>query len=184
MLSRLVHALSTLRLLALLVPLALVGCEDKNAPYLEITGGGFIFNYRIGEATLGVFARPQKGLPDGAVAEARFENPAGGEPLVVSHPVKSTDKRVSLTSPPLQGVRKDVPYEVELRLVAADGTLIESHAKTFTSQIDQASLPGRALTVGPGYHRNPASLKDLPPHDGAPIADPAAVPAKVDDPQR
>ena len=40
--------------------MALVGCSDSgsNSPYVEVRGGGFIFNYRIAEATAGVVVAP------------------------------------------------------------------------------------------------------------------------------
>jgi len=144
---------------ALVLALALAGCDDDgasgDAPYLEITGGGFIFNFRLAEAYYGFVARPLRSLPVGSLLEARFEDPAGGAAYVERRPVGEKVLRYSFRSPPLQGIKADRPYEAELLLIAADGNVLQSLRKTFTSQLDQDVNPDQPLTVGPGYQKNP-----------------------------
>lgn len=148
--------------LALLAVLA-GACDDGAGDYLKVTGGGFIFNYRIAEATCQVVAEPLRALPEGAVLEARFENPAGGEDLVAVQRPAASQRRFSLVSPPLHGVVAGQPYRVSLRLVDAAGETVETHARSFTSSVDQSVLPAAPLTVGPGYARNPAASGETPP---------------------
>jgi hypothetical protein len=144
---------------ALLLAALLAGCGDDSdsgeAPYLEITGGGFVFNYRIAEAYYGFVARPLRSLPAGSRLEASFEDPAGGDAFVERQLAGDKAVRYSFRTPPLQGIKADRPYAVELRLIAADGSLLQSLHKTFSSQLDQDVNPDKPLTVGPGYHRNP-----------------------------
>jgi len=147
--------------LALAGVLALAGCDDDSAtgdaPYLEITGGGFVFNYRVADAYYGFVARPLRRLPAGGRLEASFEDPAGGAAHVEQQPVGENVLRYSFRSPPLRGIKADRPYEVELRLIAADGSVLQTAHKSFTSQLDQDVNPEQPLTVGPGYQKNPAA---------------------------
>ncbi|WP_299621446.1 hypothetical protein [Pelagibius sp.] len=140
--------------------LGLAACDDQgktaaDAPYLEITGGGFVFNYRVADAYYGFVARPLRSLPEGASLEARFEDPAGGPRYLERQPAAENALRYSFRSPPLQGIEADRPYAVELRLIAADRkTVLQSLTRTYTSQLDQEVNPEKPLTVGPGYHKN------------------------------
>jgi hypothetical protein len=34
------------------------GCSDQNSTYMDVTGGGFIFNYRVAEAFAGLVVTP------------------------------------------------------------------------------------------------------------------------------
>jgi len=139
----------------LLALLALAGCEaDPSAPYLAVEGGGFVFNYRIAEVRYGIVVKPVRALPEGATIEARFENPSGGAPLVVSRKPRPSDRRVHLESGPVAGVVKDEPYAVAVVLKDAAGTPLQTIEKEFRSNIDGALMPERPLTVGPGYQRN------------------------------
>ena len=61
----------------------IVGCDAEDGPYLKITGGGFQFNYRVSEATAHMVAQLLKDPPDGAILEAEFENPVGGDTRAV-----------------------------------------------------------------------------------------------------
>src|SRR6476646_9660497 len=69
---------------AALAASVLAGCssEDDKSPYLELRGGGFLFNYRSAQATGSLVVGPLRKLPADAVIEVDFENPAGGTPIV------------------------------------------------------------------------------------------------------
>lgn len=144
-----------IRRLALASIVLLFGCSDKG-PYLDISGGGFIFNYRVSEAYAGFIAAPLRTLPEHSRIEATFENPAGGPPIQLVEDVVSARDRYTFSTPPLSGIKADTDYDVTIRLVAADGSEIETISKTFRSDVDQSVLAEKPLTVGPGYTKNPA----------------------------
>ena len=69
----------------LMAGMLLAGCgDDPDTPYLEFTGGGFIFNYRIGEAFYGFVVKPRREIPENTEIVAEFEDPAGGDPIIVT----------------------------------------------------------------------------------------------------
>ena len=140
--------------LVLAAVLALAGCAEKG-PYLDISGGGFVFNYAEAEVYVGFVAAPLRTLPDHTRIEATFENPAGGAPIVLAKDVTPGRRSYSFLTDALTGVRADRDYAVTVRLIAADGTTIETIDKTFHSDIDQSKLPDKPLTVGPGIPANP-----------------------------
>jgi hypothetical protein len=135
--------------------LALSACSDAEGPYIEVQGGGFIFNYRIAEATMGLVAVPLKEIPAGSVIEARFQNPAGGDPLLVTDNVTPAKTKFSFTTPPLKGIEADKPYKVTVRLLDPDGKELQRIEKDFRSNLDQSVLPEKPLVVGPVYTPNP-----------------------------
>ena len=141
----------------------LAGCSDNSGNYIKVGGGGFIFNYRIAEATAGVIAEPQRKLPDGSKIEASFENPAGGDPIVIAKPVTQGRKRYSFDTPPLSGIKGGRDYAVTVRVIGPDGTELQKVDYQLRSDIDQSVLPDKPLTIGPGYARNPASLEPASP---------------------
>ncbi len=130
--------------------------------YVEITGGGFIFNYRIAETTAGMVAVPIQPLPEAAKLEASFENPAGGAPILLTQETRAAQTKYVFTTPPLQGVAKDRPYAVSLRVVGADVAELQKLALTYKSNVDQSVMPLDPLTVGPGY-QEPVRDADVPP---------------------
>jgi hypothetical protein len=142
-------------LMALAAAAIMAACDDTSKPYVEIEGGGFIFNYRIAEAFYGVSLRPMRRLETGTVLEAEFENPAGGKPYVVRETVEGARLSYMLRTPGLTGIEKDRPYRVEVRVLAGDGRLLASYERTFKSDLDQSVLPEKPLTIGPGYTPNP-----------------------------
>jgi len=150
--------------IAALAAIALVSCDDDgdDRPYIAFAGGGFIFNYNIAEAFYGFVAVPERAIPAGTVLEARFENPAGGDPLVVTQTARDGMIQYSFRTPAVTGVKADRDYIVELRLRTPDGALLASYTKSFRSDIGQDMLPERPLTVGPGYQPNPDSGLKLP----------------------
>lgn len=134
------------------VVLLIAACVGEN-DYLKAGGGGFIFNYRNAEATYGIILFPQKDPPAGATIEVRFENPAGGEPILLSRAARGGG-RIDFETPPVQGVEKDKPYLVVAVLKSAEGKELQRIEKTFKSEVDQSVLPDRPLAIGPGYQRN------------------------------
>jgi hypothetical protein len=143
------------RLVLASIVLLLFGCSD-NGPYLDISGGGFIFNYRVSEAYAGFIAAPLRTLPEHSRIEATFEDPAGGTPIVLTMDVVPARKEYSFSTPPLSGIKANTDYGVTIRLLAADGTEIEKIDKKFRSDVDESVLADKPLTVGPGYTKNPA----------------------------
>ena len=138
---------------------ACVGESD----YLKAGGGGFIFNYRNAEASYGIILFPQKDPPPGSTIEVRFDNPAGGEPILVSRPARGGG-RIDFQTPPVEGVEKDKPYLVVAVLKSAEGVELQRIEKTFKSEVDQSILPDRPLAIGPGYQRNiDGSASPFPP---------------------
>lgn len=157
--------LRTAKVLCVILALAAIsGCSsEETGPYFKIAGGGFIFNYRIAEATAGVVVTPERTLPAGGSFEATFENPAGGAPFVMSEKVSPTRKRYDFTTPPLSGVKTKTDYLMTVRLLDAAGNEIGTAEKPLRSDLDQTVLPDRPLTVGPGYARNPAAVPNQQP---------------------
>ncbi len=151
----------TVALLALLGVLALAACSDKG-PYLDISGGGFVFNYRLSEAYAGIVAAPLRTLPENSRIEATFENPSGGLPIVLTKDVTPGRKVYSFTTDALTGIKANKNYNITVRLKSADGKTIETIGKTIHSDLDQSVLADKPLTVGPGYTPNP----DLKPNGG------------------
>jgi len=141
----------------LVVATFLVGCGDeKDKPFLQFSGGGFIFNYRLATADYGFVARVVKELPEGSVIEATFDNPAGGPPIVIVEKSVSGSKGYMFRTPSLTGIKANYPYKVVLRLLAAkEGVELARYERTYKSDLDQSVLPDQPLTVGPGYHQPP-----------------------------
>ncbi len=154
--------------LGLILGLALLAaCSDEpgpEQPYLQFIGGGFIFNYRLAEAKYGFVAKVLREPPANTILQASFENPAGGPPLLVEKKARPGFFQYSFETPPLQGVKAERDYRVELSLLdPADRHQLASYGKTFRSTLDQSVLPEQPLTVGPGYQRNPADAAGAPP---------------------
>lgn len=130
--------------------------EPEDGPYVEYAGGGFVFNYRIAEATYGFVVKRVREIPAGTVLEAQFENPAGGDPLTERQTAREGALQYRFQSPPVSGVKADRDYRIELRLLdPASGALLASYDYAIRSQLDQSVLPDQPLTVGPGYQPNP-----------------------------
>ncbi len=143
-------------LAALLPMLFLAGCGDgEDKPYVEIVGGGFVFNYRIAEAFYGVTVVAHRPLPADTELIAEFEDPSGGSPIRVTQQARDGQNRFSMESGPVQGVVADRDYTVVLTLTRPSGEVLETHTKTIRSKLDQSVLPDRPLTIGPGYAPNP-----------------------------
>jgi len=139
---------------------ALAACSsEETGPYFEIAGGGFIFNYRIAEATAGVVVVPKRTLPEGGTLKATFEDPAGGAPVVMVEKIAPKKKRYDFDTPPLSGIKAKTDYVMTVQLFDADGNEVFKAEKALRSDLDQTVLPEKPLTVGPGYARNPEALQ-------------------------
>lgn len=142
---------------AVLAAAMLAGCSSENdkSPYLELRGGGFLFNYRVAEATGSLVLGPLRTLPAKSVIEVNFENPAGGAPIVLRQEVRPDEDKFDFNTPPLTGIVKDKPYAVTIRLLDKDGKELQRIEKPFKSNLDEAMLPEKPLSIGPGYEPNP-----------------------------
>jgi hypothetical protein len=138
--------------LALIGLLSVSACVDRSQ-YLELAGGGFIFNYRNATAMYGVILMPRRDPPAGSIIEASFEDPAGGDPIVLSRAARGGG-RIVFQTPPLSGIEKDRPYHVVVLLKSQDGEELLRIEKDFVSDVDQSILPEKPLAIGPGYQRN------------------------------
>jgi hypothetical protein len=133
------------------------GSESDDRPYFEFIGGGFIFNYRLAEADYGFVVKPLRRIPAGTILEAVFEDPSGGEPIVVRHTTKWGRLQYVFRTPPVRGVKANHDYKVELRLLdPKDKRVIATYSRSFRSDVDQSILPEHPPVVGPGYHPAPS----------------------------
>ena len=136
--------------------LALGACRDTGEGALyEVSGRLFEFNYRLARATYVVTLKPLQPVGEGNVAVVDFENPTGGEPLVVTQKIWPKLPHVTLVSPPLTCVVKDRPYEVAIRIEDGDGRVLQELRTTLVSSQDQTDLPDAPLVTGPRYVLNP-----------------------------
>ena len=140
-------------IIALVASLLLSACEESG-DYLEVAGGGFLFNYRLAEATWSVMLRPLREIPEGSAIEATLENPAGGAPIVIRKEGPFDPARITFDTPPVEGVVKDHPYQATIVLTDAAGATMQTLEATFESDLDQSVMPKRPLAIGPGYQEN------------------------------
>lgn len=145
---------------ALLVPLFAIGWltreDPADKPLLQISGGGFIFNYRVAEVYYGFSASVMRPLPVGSIIEAEFEDPAGGEAHRARLRVGADTRHYSLRSPPVRGVEAGRPYHVAIKVFdREEKELIWQQELDIRSQISDAIVPDQPLTIGPGYAKNP-----------------------------
>ena len=123
---------------------------------LVFAGGGFLYNYRIAETRYGLSMRVVHPVPIGTLLEATFENPAGGDPFIVTRSLGTEPGLVGVESPALPDVATGRDYAVVIRLRdRVTNEVLETHERRFRTNVDPSVMPKRPLTVGPGYHRNP-----------------------------
>jgi len=144
-----------LALCAMLFAVGWLTREDQGEkPFLQISGGGFIFNYRNAEAFYGFTAEVLRPVENGAILEATFEDPAGGNPYVVTDRLTAMTTIYSLRTPPLQGIAAHKPYNVSIKVYDRQhAKLIWETQRSYSSQLGDEMMPEHPLTVGPGYHR-------------------------------
>jgi hypothetical protein len=140
-----------------LTAFSLTTCQrEKDQPLAELSGKIFIFNYRVAAASYVITLRKTAPFPEGAYAEAEFENPQGGSPLKARQDIFPTMEKIVLESPDLKCVKKDKPYAVKIRLVGAGEKALQTIVTSVTSNMDQTEmLPSKPLVVGPTYTPNP-----------------------------
>lgn len=131
------------------------GGDPHDKPYLAFAGGGFVFNYRLASADYGFVARVLRSIPPGSIIEAEFENPEGGDPIVLRQGAKEGRSSYVFRTPPLRGVRANYDYQVVLRVLNSAHQELASYRKSYRSSADQSVLPESAPVVGPGYQRAP-----------------------------
>lgn len=146
--------------LGLVVVLFAIGWVTRNdpaeKPYVVIAGGGFIYNYRVAEVFYGFTAMIAKPVASGSILVAEFENPAGGEPLVVEERVTARTDRYGIRSPRVSGVKAGEDYEVKVSLYdRTRSELIWSDELSYAAARDDTIVPDQPLTVGPGYDQFP-----------------------------
>ena len=129
--------------LALLV--AGCGAEDGAKDYLRIAGGGITFNYRYGQATMVLVARTITPLPEGGSVEALFDIPGETAREAVRRPVIIGKLTYKLESKYLTGIKKGVALKVTLRALDKSGVVLDTDETSFTSDVDQDTLPSKPL---------------------------------------
>jgi hypothetical protein len=130
--------------------------DPSEKPYLGVLGGGFIYNYREGEEFYGLTTMVQKPLAEGSIIEVEFENPAGGQPLIVSERVSARTNRYAFHSPDVHGVVANKPYHVMIRIYDRERKeLIWSTTREYKSDLDDNVVPKKPVVIGPGYTPNP-----------------------------
>ena len=162
--SRLVY--SALLALAIVGLVAVSACRESGGKgeYFAIGGKIFVFNYRVATATYLVNLVPLQPVEEGQTAVASFEDPAGGEPIVVRRKIWPNMAKTTIESPPLRCVVKDRPYKVSIAIEGPDGSVRQTIETTMASSEDQSLLPDKPLVVGPLYTSNP-ELKGNPGGD-------------------
>lgn len=157
---RLRRIMLTMMSAGIIAGLALASCQrkDDEGP-TQLTGRLFVFNYRVASASYMITLKKIAPIPEGTKAIAEFENPAGGDPLVVNQKIYTFWDKITLESPDLHCVRKDRPYAVSIRLVDASDKTIQTIKTEVKSDLDQTVLPTKPLVVGPVYTANPDVFK-------------------------
>ncbi|MGE3308159.1 MAG: hypothetical protein AB7I52_19545 [Rhizobiaceae bacterium] len=140
--------------------------------FFEVSGKLFVFNYRVATATYLVTLNPLQPMQEGQTAVATFQDPAGGEPIVVKQRIWPKLAKATIESPPLRCIVKDRPYSVSIAITEEDGEVVQKIDTTITSNLDQTVLPDRPLVVGPAYTPNP----DLEGHPDGQLPDDPTVP--------
>ncbi len=136
--------------------LGLSGCRDvPEDKYVELSGRVFIFNYRIATATYVVTLHKLRPLPANAVAIAMFDNPAGGDKLIVTRKIWPQLDKITLESEPLNCVVKDKPYAFIVIIKDGKGKIIQEFTSSIMSTLDQTILPDKPLVAGHLYTPNP-----------------------------
>jgi hypothetical protein len=144
-----------MRLVSMLViVLALAGCQRPASEYFALNGRIFVFNYRLAYATYLITLQRMKPVEEGMRFVASFENPAGGENLVVERKIFPAQEKLSIESPQIECVRKDRPYAVKIEIFDAANKLVQTVETKVTSDLDESILPKAPLVSGPAYDRN------------------------------
>ncbi len=137
--------------------LALGACRESGGEgeYFQTAGKIVVFNHRVARATFLVNLKPLKPVGEGQTAVATFENPAGGEPIVVRQKIWPRQQMTTIETPGLRCIVKDKPYQVSINIEGPDGTVMQTIKTKMISSEDQSLLPDAPLVVGPFYDPNP-----------------------------
>jgi len=136
-----------------LAALGLAACGEEQ-PYFSFAGGGFIFNYRLADHYYGFVLRRKKAAPAGSRLEVVFELPGGAE-KTETMAVEQNRLDYLFRTPPLTGIERGHAYRARVRLIDAQGAELARYDKSFTTDVDQSTLPQDPLVVGPGYQPAP-----------------------------
>ncbi len=130
-----------------LFALLLAGCgaEETSSEYLRIAGGGITFNYRYSQATMVLVARTMKSLPEGGMVEVLFDIPGETARESVRRPVIIGKLTYKMESKYLTGIKKGVALKVTLRALDKAGVVLDTKETSFTSDVDQDTLPSKPL---------------------------------------
>ncbi len=132
------------------------GCREQAGDnYVKLTGNIFIFNYRIAEANYVVTLTKLKPTPEGATVIGRFDDPAGGDKIVIEKKIWTNNDRIVLESEALRCIVKNRPYSFDVEIRAPDGASLQKLTGKIVSSLDQSILPDRPLVIGPVYTPNP-----------------------------
>ena len=148
--------MTSIRSLAGAIVLALLAAScNQSGDYLAVAGGGFMFNYRIAEASYGIALKPMRELPADGIIEASFENPAGGAPIIDeqgravqpdAHRLRHAAGHGGGEEAPLQGHRRAEGRRRSRRCRRSRRAL----RRTSTSRCCRS----KPLAIGPGYQKN------------------------------
>jgi len=126
---------------------------------LVFAGGGFLYNYRIAETRYGLAMRVVHPVPIGTRLEVTFENPAGGEPFIVTRSLGSDTNLVGVESPALPDVSTGRDYAVVLRLRDRDtNAVLETHERQFRTNVDPAVMPKKTADRRPRLSPQPGKI--------------------------
>ena len=152
--------------------LSAAGCrEAPRDAYVELTGKIFVFNYRVATATYVVTLGKLRPIPEGAVVETRFDDPRGGDPLILTEKIWPKLDRIAIESPPVFCIVKGRLYGFSIVIKDAAGAELQKLSGAVTSSLDQSVLPDVPLVVGNAYEPNP----DLVGHPDGKNPEKAAV---------
>lgn len=126
---------------------------EKALSRIAISGGGFIYNYRIADIKAGVTVIVQKDVPETAELSAHFAIPPNGIDLRL--PVRPGKRTYVLETKSLTGVTANTDYPVTVSLLESPGgPVLDTHEKLLKSGLAPKKMPSAPLTIGPGYHPN------------------------------
>lgn len=133
--------------------------DPAGQPYLQFSGGGFVFNYRISEVFYGFTAFVARPLETGSIIEAEFSLGQGRGTAVLRQRVGTETRRYAMRSPALDDVVAGAAYPVKIRVLDRDGAQeLWRTERSYVSQISSHGMIGKTpLTIGPGYAPFPAN---------------------------
>ncbi|MCO5064920.1 MAG: hypothetical protein M9924_10975 [Rhizobiaceae bacterium] len=141
---------------AILLLGTLASCRDSDeAERYALDGKLVVFNYRVATARFLVNLKSLRTPPEGEVAIAQFEDPAGGAPVEVREKIWPATQKTTITTPPLRCIVKDRPYKIAIVIEDSAGKTVQTIDTTVTSSEDQTIMPDKPLVAGPLYTPNP-----------------------------